>query len=260
MDRIALRGQEIAVSRSGNGPQQVILLHGFQNDHTAWTPLVERLDDDRFTTTAVDFVGCGSSSHVDSWQRCTIEEYADDLSALCAMLEIDAPLIVGHSLGAGVALRAALDSPALFRALVLVAPVSTSGLDAMTDEVFDSFCHPSADQQRELARAAFRHPPASEDFERLLGVLALATPEHIEGAARSMRHLAIIDELPNLALPCVVICGDRDRHVHLRNHLATQQAIHRCGLQVYFDVGHVPFQEIPDRFASDLGRFVDTLS
>lgn len=93
-----------------------------------------------------------------------------------------------------------------------------------------------------------------------LEVLALAVSGHIQGAARSMRECALLKELPDLAVPSMVICGDRDRHVPLHHHLTTQQAIRRCGLQVYFDVGHVPFQETPDHFASDLLRFVDTLN
>ena len=45
----------------------------------------------------------------------------------------------------------------------------------------------------------------------------------------------------------------------VRNHLATWRALRRSGLRVYFDVGHVSFQEVPDRFTEDLLRFVATL-
>jgi sigma-B regulation protein RsbQ len=54
--------------------------------------------------------------------------------------------------------------------------------------------------------------------------------------------------------------GDRDRHVPLRYHLATQQAIPRCGLPVCFDVGHVSFAETPGNCAADAGRFLAGLS
>jgi sigma-B regulation protein RsbQ len=140
---------------------------------------------------------------------------------------------------------------------VLVAPASTSGLDFLPDEAaFEALAHPTPDQQRALARAAFRAPPADDDLDRLMAVIARATPQHIEGAARSMRDFTRQTELAGLALRTLVVCGDRDRHVPLRNHLATQQGIPRCGLQVYFDVGHVPFAEVPDRFAADVMRFL----
>jgi sigma-B regulation protein RsbQ len=66
-------------------------------------------------------------------------------------------------------------------------------------------------------------------------------------------------DLAALDVRAILICGDRDRHVPLRNHLATQQAISRCGLQVYFDVGHVPFVETPERCAADVERFRDKI-
>ena len=74
-----------------------------------------------------------------------------------------------------------------------------------------------------------------------------------------MRDFVVADRLAELDLPTLLLCGDRDRHVPLANHLATWRAIRRCGLQVYFDVGHVPFAEVPDRFAEDLGRFLDAV-
>ena len=92
-----------------------------------------------------------------------------------------------------------------------------------------------------------------------MAVLESASPEHIEGAARSMRTFRCQGDLVAVAVPTLVVCGDRDRHVPLRNHLATQQAIPRCALQVYFDVGHVPFAETPDRCAEDIERFLSTI-
>ena len=92
-----------------------------------------------------------------------------------------------------------------------------------------------------------------------MAVIEQATREHIEGAARSMRTFTCQGELGAIGVPSILICGDRDRHVPLRNHLATHQAIRRCGLQVYFDVGHVPFAEVPDRCADDVERFLATI-
>jgi sigma-B regulation protein RsbQ len=90
-------------------------------------------------------------------------------------------------------------------------------------------------------------------------VIERATPEHIEGAALAMRDFSVQSQLARLDLPVLLVCGDRDRHVPLRNHLATQQAIPKCGLQVYAGVGHVPFAEVPDRFAEDVLGFLERI-
>jgi pimeloyl-ACP methyl ester carboxylesterase len=259
MDSVAVRGAALAFDQTGKGEIDLVLVHGFQNDRSAWDPFVERLDRGRFRITRFDLVGCGASSGAPDGSRCTIDEYARDLAALCDALEIAAPIAIGHSLGGGTVLRAALSLPGRFAGLVLAAPVSTTGLDFLPEGAFPSLCRPTPEQQRELARAAFRRPLPPEDFAALWAVIQRATPEHIEGAARSMRDFRCQAELSALAPPTLLVCADRDRHVPLRNHLATQQAIPRCGLQAYYDVGHVPFVETPDAFARDVLRFVEGL-
>ena len=260
VQRLTIRDAELAVWQSGRGDRDLVFVPGFQNDHTSWRPLVERLDADRYRFTSFDLVGCGVSARAAAWQRCTIGEYGADLAALCDALGISRPVVLGHSLGAAAMLSAALASPGRFAGLVLMAPASTTGLDFVPDEAsFAALARPTSGQQRALARAAFRHPPPEEDFGKLMAVLALASPEHIEGAARSMRAFTRQPDLAGLKVPSILICGDRDRHVPLRNHLATQQAIPRCGLQVYFDVGHVPFAETPDSCAAAVGRFLATI-
>jgi sigma-B regulation protein RsbQ len=261
MQRHTIRGVELAVWQSGHGDRDLVFVHGFQNDHTVWRPLIERLDEDRYRFTAFDLAGCGASGNPDHWQRCTIDEYGGDLVALCDALDIDRPVVLGHSLGAGALLSAALAHPGRFAGVVLIGPASTSGLDFLRDEAsFTALAHPTPEQRTALARNAFRHPIPEHDFGELMAVIERASSEHIEGAAKSMRTFDCQPQLAALTVPTVLICGDRDRHMPLRNHLATWRAIPRCGLQVYFDVGHVPFIETPDCCAGDVERFLATVS
>jgi sigma-B regulation protein RsbQ len=260
MRRHEVRGGGLAIWQSGSGDRDLVFVHGFQNEHSAWRPLIQRLDEARYRFTSFDLLGCGLSERPDTWQRCTIDEYGADLTAVCDVLGIERPVVIGHSLGAAAVLSAALRNPAGFAGAVLVAPASTSGLDFLPDEAsFDALAYPTREQQQALARRAFRHPLAEKDFQELMAAIELASPEHIEGAARSMRSFTCQTQLAALELPTIVICGDRDRHMPLRNHLATQQAIPRCGLQVYFDVAHVPFVETPDSCAADVERFLATI-
>lgn len=261
MDQHTIRGVDLAVEQSGGGDRELVFVHGFQNDHTGWRPLVERLDGESYRFTSFDLPGCGASGAVDSSRRCTIDEYGADLTALCDELGLDRPVLIGHSLGAVTALSAALARPGRFGGVVLMAPASTSGLDFLPDEAsFEALAYPSAQQRRALATAAFRQQPPEAYLRELLEVVERATPEHVEGAAWSMREFRRQDELAALDVPAILLCGDRDKHVPLRNHLATHGAIPRCGLQVYYDIGHVPFVETPERCAADVERFLAAIT
>jgi sigma-B regulation protein RsbQ len=260
MQTHTIRGADLAVFQSGDGDRDLVLVHGFQSDHSVWNPLIERLDADAYRFTSFDLVGCGASGNAETWQRCTIEEYAADLVALCDTLGIDEPVVIGHSLGGGIALSAALANPGRLAAAVLLAPASTTGLDFLPDEAsFNALAYPTGDQKRALAARLFRHPLPDDDFEEIMAVVERASPQHNEGAARSMRDFDIQPHLAGIGCPTILVCGDRDRHMLPRNHLATWAAIPRCGLQVYYDVAHMPFVETPDACAADVERFLAQL-
>lgn len=260
MQRHVIRDTDLAVWQSGSGERDLVFVHGFQSDHAAWQPLIERLDADRYRFTSFDLVGCGHSANAESPQRCTIDEYASDLVALCDALTLDKPVIVGHSLGGAIAMAAALANPGRFAANVLVSPASTTGLDFLPDDnTFNALAWPTQDQQRALASRLFRHPIPENEFQEIMAVIEHASPEHVEGAAHSMRTFTLQPALGALSEPTILICGDKDKHMPLPNHLATFGAIPRCGLQVYFDVAHMPFIETPDACAADVGRFLATV-
>jgi sigma-B regulation protein RsbQ len=254
--RVTIGGVAWAYAQVGHGPTDLVAVHGWQNDAGAWQPLVDRLPPDRFRTTVVDLPGCGASGPPQGWRRATIDALAVDLGSVVDVLGLRAPSLVGHSLGAAIGLAAALARPELFERLVLVGPASTSGLDFVDDAGFAALCAPSPEQRRALVRAAFHRSPGEDVLARLEQTVAAAHPDHVEGGARSMRAFAVQGELSGLRPRCLVVAGDRDRHVPIDHHLATWAHLDRAGLQVFHDVGHVPFWEVPDACAEVVARFL----
>ncbi|MCU1502539.1 MAG: alpha/beta hydrolase fold protein [Ilumatobacteraceae bacterium] len=241
----------------GDGPVDVVFVHGFQNDHTAWERFIGGLALGGRRFTAVDLPGCGDSAAPPTWQRSTIGELALDLGELLRARTIERPLLVGHSLGAAIALQLALDQPDTPTGLVLFAPASTRGLDFVDGPTAELLAHPSRDDQRALLRAAFRRLPDAATIAALEATVLRADPRHIEGAARSMRTFVIEDRLAEIAAPTLLIAGDRDRHVPIRNHIATWAALPRAGLHVLHDVGHVPFVEAQEVSTTLVEQFID---
>src|SRR5579872_7216789 len=117
-------GAELAYITNGAGAPPIVFVHGWQGDHSVWDGVIDALGSDVLAV-AVDQRGSGASRAAGGPIR--LERLATDLRELIDELEIAPAVIVGHSMGATLALRFAVDAPQATRAIVLVAPVPASG-------------------------------------------------------------------------------------------------------------------------------------
>ncbi|WP_151447648.1 alpha/beta fold hydrolase [Lacisediminimonas profundi] len=115
------------IRESGTGPG-IVCLHSNASHSGQWRALMSRLSD-RYHVLAPDSYGSGQSPE---WPSDTIITLADEVALLEPVLgKAGSPFIlVGHSYGAAIALRAALTYPDRVRALVLYEPTLFSLIDA----------------------------------------------------------------------------------------------------------------------------------
>jgi pimeloyl-ACP methyl ester carboxylesterase len=133
-DFIEANGQRIAITRFGQGPALVVL-HGIGSRGTSWLPIAERLAQ-RYDVIAIDQRGHGASSHPE--QGYLIPDYAADLAGVLDQLGLEAPLIMGHSLGGMVTLEWARRHPGRAAALVIEdSPMRRGGPGV--EELFDGW-------------------------------------------------------------------------------------------------------------------------
>lgn len=117
--RVAAVGLELAVAEwPGQGPP-LVLLHGIGSRGTSWQPVAPRLAE-RFHLYALDLRGHGASDKPPAGYL--LADYAADLAAVVDRLGLARPLVVGHSLGALVALTWAAAEPERAAGLVLEDP------------------------------------------------------------------------------------------------------------------------------------------
>lgn len=120
MPMATARDGQLYYEESGQG-EVVILLPGLGHDHTYYAKTVPLLADcGRIVT--VDPRGLGQSGASSSGY--SVEAWADDVVQLIAHLGVAHAHLVGSSLGACVAMQAALDAPARVASLTLVAGFS----------------------------------------------------------------------------------------------------------------------------------------
>jgi 2-succinyl-6-hydroxy-2,4-cyclohexadiene-1-carboxylate synthase len=234
-------------------PATVVLLHGFAGTGRAWDPVIERLDRERYTPLAPDLRGHGSAR----------DARPIDFDAVVADVLAATPprfTLCGYSMGGRVALHVALAAPECVERLILVA--TTAGI---ADE-----CERAARRQADEELATFAETASIEQFaDRWAGQpLFAGTPPRAQRIWREdllrndPRALAAVlrglgagamaplwDRLPELAMPTVVVAGERDdKYVAIaRDRLVP--AIAHAELVLVPGAGHGLPREAPDAIA-----------
>lgn len=111
------------------GPHELVLLHGQPGSPADWQAVIDRLPP-QLHAVATDRPGYGASSYPAGGFTANARAVLDDLDAR----GVQGAVLVGHSWGGGVALRAAAMAPDRVRAVVLLAgvgPGCDTGLDWM---------------------------------------------------------------------------------------------------------------------------------
>ncbi len=105
------------------GARPLVFVHGFACDQRMWRGITPYFEDTHFLV-LLDQVGGGHSdiSAYDPDRHGHLEGYADDLVEVLEALDLDDAVLVGHSVGASVAILAHLMAPERIGALVLVGP------------------------------------------------------------------------------------------------------------------------------------------
>src|SRR5690606_14410188 len=115
----------------------VLLIHGNCSSAQFWTPLLRHLPP-HLRLVAPDLRGYGHTEPAPVDARRGLRDFADDVAALLAAPELFGdpaarPVVVGHSMGGGVAMQLLVDHPTRVRGLLLEAPLSPYGFGGTRD-------------------------------------------------------------------------------------------------------------------------------
>jgi pimeloyl-ACP methyl ester carboxylesterase len=136
--------------RAGSGEPELLFVPGWCCDHTAFQPQFDHFSR-AHAVTALDPRGCGrSDAPADGYD---IRDLADDLAQFCAVVGVEKPVIVGHSLAGMIAVELGARYPSLPSALVLVDPGPIDPLPmsvAFFDAAPEQLAGPGGEEVRRL--------------------------------------------------------------------------------------------------------------
>jgi pimeloyl-ACP methyl ester carboxylesterase len=123
-------GRRVAYRSYGSGDRVLVLTHGLLMDARMYTHLAPAIADRGYRVITVDMLGHGASDQPCEMTAYSMPQFGADVIALLDHLELPQAVVGGTSLGANVALEAAVLAPARIRGLVLEMPVLENALPA----------------------------------------------------------------------------------------------------------------------------------
>jgi len=130
MPSFTYHGRRIGYAEYGSGPRVIVLIHGLLMDSRMYSKLAPTLAAHGHRVITVDVLGHGTSAQPPAMTEYSMPQFGRDVIAVLDHLEIAQAVIGGASLGANVALEAAVAAPGRVRALVLEMPVLENALPA----------------------------------------------------------------------------------------------------------------------------------
>jgi pimeloyl-ACP methyl ester carboxylesterase len=246
------------------GAPRVLMIHGANaNLRELWAPFTADLAGE-FRVIAMDRPGMGYSTR----PRRHAHKLATQARLAAQVLRDtgDGPaIIVGHSLGAAVALRLTLEAPELVAGLVLLAPASTPfpgkpiwwARLAATPLLGHFFCGLIIPNLGPLISRAnidqnFLPSAAPGDYFEKSGVGLAFRPDAFRASARDVCALsaelaAQAPNYPEIFAPTIIITAEKDRVLSPKRHARALAATLPAGeLVIAPDTGHMPHQLRPD--------------
>ena len=263
---IDVEGAHAHVRDHGN-PQgiPVILNHGASASLHVWEGWARALGD-KARLISVDLPGHGLTG---AWPRgeYTVEAYADFIEALAGTLKLDRFVLVGHSLGGGVAWYFAATRPGRVSQLILIDsagyppdvkvrwPTQLARLPVVGE--VGSYFKPELWVRRTLLEA-YADPSKVTDERVKRSAELQRFPGNREATLQRARTQELLDPTPlkKLCVPTLILWGGKDRWVPVEDAAHFQDDIEGARLTIFEHLGHDPMEEDPRTSAAVVSDFL----
>ena len=268
---VRIQDRWMNVVELGSGPP-VIFIHGLSGCWQNWLENIPFFARDH-RVVAVDLPGFGHSEM--PAEELSISGYADTIDVLMDELGIDTARIVGNSMGGFIGAELAIQHPARVERLVLVAAAGlsiesirterTQGMRHRAENVaFFTLGHLASRSHQVASRPRLRsalllvvaaHPaklPAALAQQQVQG----SGKPGFSDALEAMCRYPLRDRLEKIGCPTLIVWGDKDRLVPLKDASVFEQLIPNSRKIIYDDTGHVVMMERPARFNEDVLAFL----
>ncbi len=254
----------------------LIVLHGGPGaDHSIFKPNYGTALSALCQILYLDHRGNGRSDDGDPalW---TLDQWADDIAALCETLDIQKPVILGSSFGGFVAQAYATRYPDRLSGLILSNTAAHVDFEQIF-AAFDAICgpeaaacaraywtHPTSESRRAYGETCVPHYTQNAVDPDLWPRIQMKDPValHFNGPKNEMGRFDFRKSLAKVRCPSLVISGDMDPIMPavfsqtLTNSLTSSDVTHHS----LPNAGHLPETDAPERYFAHLCTFLQRIS
>lgn len=262
MPTIKIENLNIQYRQAGSGDIPLVFVHGNYASSRWWLPQFERLPPN-VQAFAPDLRGCGTPDGITQTQkqqdgRITIQDLSNDLEKFIITLNLENPILIGHSLGGVIAMDFALRYPNSIRGLLLEDTGPPNGVPA--GFLAQSLLLPLEFGSKILMRNALMFagiPRRGHLAKDLVQDALAASPGQYLAFAQAVSNWDVESELPSLDIPILFVWGGKDRIMSPGIAQQYLRLLPQAALLTIPDAGHSPHLERPNAFAGALKQFVD---
>lgn len=256
-EKVEVGGRSIRYLKRGDGGTPLILVHGFGGDLNNWLFNHEALAASR-EVYALDLPGHGESSK--DVGTGTLAELADVLLGFMDVLGIAKASLAGHSMGAGVAMAAAVQAPARVESLTLICSaglgpeingeyiqgfVSAANRNAVKPYLMKLFGDPSL-VNRQLVEDIMK-------YKRIEGVDAALRTLSAALFPDGRQSTVLRDQIAALGKPVQIVWGESDQIIPVGHARALGD---KAKVEVIGGKGHMVQMEAANEVNQLINRFL----
>jgi pimeloyl-ACP methyl ester carboxylesterase len=253
------------------GPERgrAVLLHGMLSLARTWWRIGPEMAERGWHTYAFDLPGHGDAGRMRRpFDLKTLTDAVSTQFDATPGLQLPVDLLIGHSLGAVVALSLADQRPEIARALVLEDPPGTSARDR--DASARQLLADAELARRDRARLVRRERTANpgwdiRDVEHSVEGIALADTSAIAAGLRRPREWHLVDLIATTAVPVLVLAAPDNPMLPAEDAPSALRGLDREAVQrllppgnfAILSGGHCLHRDQPERWLARVSAFAD---
>jgi 3-oxoadipate enol-lactonase len=231
----------------------LVFVHGAGSSHLIWALQLKAFSAEH-RIIALDLSGHGKSDDVKGDPSIEVT-FAGDLAALIRHLEVDSFILVGHSMGGGVAMAYTLKKNVVKpKALVLVSTSSDLNLSKLRIGLMKETIQ---DRVYFFKSRLFEHYTETYQLKKLDDDMRLANPLVMTRDLAACSKFDITDRCGEIHIPVFVLVGSKDDIITPAIAAEFEKNIPRADIAIVKDADHIPMVEQPAEFNRLFKKFIE---